>query len=158
MKYNVHFSKMSGTGNDFIVIDNRNNILTIDPKEFAQKVCSRNRSVGADGVLLLENSGIADFKMRIFNADGSEAEMCGNGIRCISKYAFYKEIVKSNMSIETLAGIIHTEILGENVKVKMTKPSNFKLNLKVSIADTQYELHHVNTGVPHSVLFCRRYK
>ncbi|MBS7640622.1 MAG: diaminopimelate epimerase [Candidatus Bathyarchaeia archaeon] len=101
------FWKMHGLGNDYIVIDNRNGILENGAlPSIAKRLCRRRFSIGADGLLLLYNSSTADVKMRIFNADGSEAEMCGNGIRCLAKYCYENGIVcKSVMDIETLAGV-----------------------------------------------------
>jgi len=103
----IKFWKMHGLGNDYIVIDNRDGKL--DGKDLgmiAKKLCRRRFSVGADGLLLLCNSSVADVKMRIFNADGSEAEMCGNGIRCLAKYCFENNITrKTELRIETLAGV-----------------------------------------------------
>ena len=103
----MRFWKMHGLGNDYVVIDDRDGKLGgSNPGEIAKKICRRRFSVGADGLLLLCNSSIADVKMRIFNADGSEAEMCGNGIRCLAKYCFENDITdKTEMKIETLAGI-----------------------------------------------------
>ena len=103
----MRFWKMHGLGNDYIVIDNRDEKISgKQAAELAKRLCERRFSVGADGLLLVSNSKVADVKMRIFNADGSEAEMCGNGIRCFAKYCYEKGIVKKNeFSIETLSGI-----------------------------------------------------
>jgi len=103
----IKFWKMHGLGNDYIVIDNRDEKLNEkDLSEIARNLCRRRFSVGADGLLLLCNSSVADVKMRIFNADGSEAEMCGNGIRCLAKYCYENNITrKTELKIETLAGI-----------------------------------------------------
>src|SRR3989338_7494135 len=104
----IPFTKMSGTGNDFILIDNRKKILQhVSLKSFARQVCFRQRGVGADGLILLEKSEDNNFAMRIFNADGSEAEMCGNGARCIAQFARDKRIIKSRKIVfDTLAGTI----------------------------------------------------
>src|SRR5512141_2181782 len=104
----IPFVKMSGSGNDFILVDHRKPLLSVDEmKRFARKVCQRRISVGADGLILIERSEIADFKWRFFNADGSEAEMCGNGGRCAARFAYLRKIAKKEMAFETLAGIIH---------------------------------------------------
>lgn len=151
---------MSGAGNSFVIIDNRKSGLSL----FFQKKkwdCPRIRNLcksnKVDGLLLLENSRKADFKMRIFNPDGTEAEMCGNGIRCISYFAYKNGIVgKRKMKIETLAGIITTFVDGKFVKVKMTKPFDFKLNFEISVNGNKFSAHYVNTGVPHTILFVDR--
>ncbi|MDO8784812.1 MAG: diaminopimelate epimerase, partial [Syntrophales bacterium] len=89
----IEFFKMSGSGNDFILIDNRDRSLAVDDLErFARTVCKRKFSVGADGLIIIENSDRADFRWRFFNADGSEAEMCGNGGRCVARFASIKGI------------------------------------------------------------------
>ena len=103
----IPFTKMAGAGNDFLVLDEP---LERDLSALAVKMCSRQTGLGADGILLLGTSKTADYKMRILNPDGSEAEMCGNGARCLAAYIFrYKQPVSSSFSIETLAGIIHAE-------------------------------------------------
>ena len=116
----LRFWKMHGLGNDYIVIDNTSGVFDgIDPKRTAEMLCKRRFSVGADGMLLVCRSSVADVKMRIFNADGSEAEMCGNGIRCLAKYCFENRIVsKAEMKIETLAGIKTVWLRTENGSVK----------------------------------------
>lgn len=152
---NLKFAKLTGSGNDFIVIDNRRKFIK-NPKLLAKEVCDRKNSIGADGLLLLEKSKIADFKMKIFNPDGSEAQMCGNGIRCIGLFAFLKKIVDRKMVIETLSGLKYIKI--ENIKnyyvnVNMGKPSGLNLNLKIKINGRTFNGHFVNTGVPHTVIF-----
>jgi len=116
----LRFWKMHGLGNDYIVIDNTNGVFDgIDPGRIAEMLCRRRFSIGADGMLLVCRSSVADVKMRIFNADGSEAEMCGNGIRCLAKYCFENRIVsKAEMKIETLAGIKTVWLRTENGTVK----------------------------------------
>ena len=101
----MRFWKMHGLGNDYIVIDNREEkVISTQASELATRLCERRLSVGADGLLLVSNSKVGDVKMRIFNADGSEAEMCGNGIRCFAKYCYENGIVnKSEFTVETLS-------------------------------------------------------
>ncbi|MFN3476796.1 MAG: diaminopimelate epimerase [Candidatus Methylomirabilales bacterium] len=147
------FYKMSGSGNDFILIDNREGLLDRDLHEFARKVCHRQLSVGADGLILIEPSQVADFKMRIFNADGSEAEMCGNGGRCVARLAHLLGIAREEMTFETLAGLIRAEVRGSRVKLQMVKPHSLHLNLEVTIHHSPFTVHCINTGVPHAVLF-----
>jgi len=149
----LSFTKMQGSGNDFIIVDNRLRLLH-DGRKFALKVCSRKKGIGADGVLILKESSKADFKVRIFNSDGSEAEMCGNGARCIARFAYLKGITGAVGSFETLAGIISYEIRDENkVKIKMSDPYNICLNINLSLGEEIYQGHYLNTGVPHFVLF-----
>src|SRR4030042_4930121 len=118
----LKFTKMHGLGNDFIVIDCRQ--LKLDNlSKLSKKLCHRRLGVGADQILFLYNSNIADFKMRIFNADGSEVEMCGNGMRCLAKYIWDRNLSDKNiLNIETLAGIIRPEKAGEMVRVDMGGP------------------------------------
>lgn len=146
------FVKMSGSGNDFVVIDNRKNILPLSISSFAIKVCGREYAC-ADGLLLLEKSSSADFKMRIFNSDGSEAQMCGNGIRCIALFAFERKIARKRMIIETKAGLIDASVNGNAVKANLGFPKNPVLNRSVVIAGRNIKVHSVNTGVPHAVVF-----
>ena len=148
----IRFWKMSGSGNDFLVIDRRNPSLIEDPSHFTQKVCRRKVSVGADGVLFLEESKRADFKMRIINADGSEAEMCGNGARCIARFAYLQGIAGKTMTFETLAGIMRAEINRERVKIKMSEPKDLILHRKILVDGKEHLAHSVNSGVPHAVL------
>ncbi len=152
----IHFTKMSGTGNDFIVIDHRE--LLIPEKEqsgFASLVCRRMFSAGCDGIILIEESDKADFSWRFYNGDGSVAEMCGNGARCAARFAYRKGIAGKKMSFETVAGIIEAEIVGvdENVSLLMTPPFDFHDDLTIVLGDEEKEIFFVNTGVPHAVLF-----
>ena len=123
MAQKIPFMKLSGAGNDFVIIDNRKNVVQYENTDFVQKVCQRRMSAGADGVLLVENTDKADFRMRYFNADGGEAETCGNGARCISRFAYINGIVSDRMSFETQAGIYESEIVGTDVKVRMSDPT-----------------------------------
>ena len=158
----VNFTKMSGTNNDFVVIDNRKDIIS-NHSDFAKFICQRRVSVGADGLILIENSKKADFKMRIFNPDGSEAEMCGNGARCAALYGDLKvghrglqdnKERTSSLKIETKAGVLSAEVFAKNiVKLKMSKPIDLKLNLIIKMNNTKQEISYINTGVPHTVLF-----
>lgn len=148
------FVKMSGTGNDFILIDHRQ--PKIHPEamaEFAALVCRRKFSVGADGMILIENSDQADFRWQFFNADGSVAEMCGNGARCAARFAYMHGIAPARMRFETIAGIIEANVSDINVSVKMTSPKDFQLHREIEVEDKKITLHSVDTGVPHAVLF-----
>jgi len=148
------FVKMSGAGNDFIIIDHRTPIIAPEEmSEFARLVCRRKFSVGADGLILLEDSDQADFRWRFFNGDGSVAEMCGNGARCAARFAFLHGIAPEQMRFETLAGIIEAKVSGSTVSVKMTPPKDLKLQRELEVEGKTITLHSVDTGVPHAVLF-----
>lgn len=149
----IRFTKAVATGNDFVIIDNRRLVLRKRLPEFAKSVCDRRRSIGADGLLLLESSRRADFKMRIFNPDGSEAEMCGNGSRCVALYAARKRIAKADMRIETLAGVVEASVKGDLVKAKLPDPKDIKWNLCLMIHKCPYKVSFVESGVPHVVHF-----
>ena len=150
----IRFFKMSGAGNDFIVIDNRLGIIDhCNCVDFVEKVCRRGISVGADGVILISKSDKADFKWHFFNADGSEAEMCGNGARCAARFAFLEGIAGDRLSFETLAGIVNAEVLGHRVKLEMPKPHGLELDIKLPIEGKDYIVNFLNTGVPHAVKF-----
>jgi len=148
----ILFYKMSGSGNDFIVIDNRQKILDADRLgDFVRRVCTRKMSAGADGLILIEPSSRVNFRWRFFNSDGSEAEMCGNGGRCAARFAVLKGIAPPKLSFETLAGIIEAEVSGRQVKLQLVRPTGLKLNLGVPIEGQTHQLHFINTGVPHAI-------
>ncbi len=166
----MEFTKMQGAGNDFIVF--RENMFNgIYMRDTALKLCDRHFGIGADGLILVCESDKYDAKMRVFNSDGSEAEMCGNGIRCFSKYAYDRGIVdKKKMNIETSAGLIRPEVFLDNVgkvvkvKVDIGKPSLQRKNIPVkgdgtfireplTILGKTFLISAVNTGVPHAVIF-----
>jgi diaminopimelate epimerase len=153
----IAFEKMSGTGNDFVIIDNRTAGIPLDEQpEFARKICRRMFSVGADGLILIEESALADFSWNFYNADGSVAEMCGNGSRCAARFAYRHNIAGRKMTFATLAGIVEAEISPEEedvVRVKMTQPFDFRLDISLQIGDEERPVAYVNTGVPHAVIF-----
>jgi len=156
ISFPIAFEKMSGTGNDFVIIDNRTiGITTQEQPELARKICRRMFSVGADGLIFIEESTIADFSWKFYNADGSEAEMCGNGARCAARFAYKHSIADKKMKFETLAGIVEAEICGEDevVRVKITEPHDFRLDLSLRLDDQARAVAYVNTGVPHAVIF-----
>ena len=150
----IYFEKMCGAGNDFVVIDNRKRGISAERlKNLARRICDRKRGIGADGLLLLENSARADFKMRIFNPDGSEPNMCGNGARCIAFYAKKNNVARDKMVFETKAGLISAEVNGKTVKLRLRDPVDIRLNLRLKIGEKIFTVTHINTGVPHAVLF-----
>ncbi len=155
----MKFIKMNALGNDFILIDSRSEPLEgINLSEFAVKICDRHYGIGADGLLIASPSASADVKMRIFNPDGSEAEMCGNGIRCFAKYIYETlEKKKDMISVETLAGIILPSIIEHKgktaaVEVDMGAPRKVQ-DSKVKVQDREFNVTLVSMGNPHCVIF-----
>jgi diaminopimelate epimerase len=156
IEFPVSFAKMSGTGNDFIVIDHRRPVVPEDAQpDFVRRVCRRMFSVGADGVIFIETSEKADFSWRFYNGDGSVAEMCGNGARCAARFAFARGIAEKKMSFETLAGIIEAEVLDDDgeVSLLMTPPFDYRTGLEAELDGKVSAISFMNSGVPHAVLF-----
>ncbi len=150
----IQFTKMSGSGNDFIVVDNRVPVIDDGKKfDFVRRVCDRKMSIGADGVIFVENSDKADIKWDFYNEDGSSAEMCGNGGRCVARYAVERNIAPAKMTLETMAGIIGAEVNGAIVKVKLTAPENLKQDIALALNGTEYRVDSLNTGVPHAIIY-----
>jgi len=161
----VHFTKLHGNGNDFILIDEYNEKVIADDEKptFALKYCDRRFGIGADGVLFLGRSEKADIRMQIYNSDGTQAEMCGNGVRCLVKYALDEGFIKEKASVETLAGILAISSRIEDktwITVNMGKPQfeRAKIPAKgagefINVAMHGYKVSAVNTGVPHAVIF-----
>lgn len=150
----VPFFKMQGSGNDFILIDNRS--VGLDPggiRDFVRKVCRRGLSVGADGLILLEESERADFRWHYFNADGGRAEMCGNGSRCAARLAHLLGMAPAHLTFETDVGIIFAEVKGSRIKVRLGDPSPVEGGIEVRLDGASHLLYTVNTGVPHAVEF-----
>ncbi len=162
------FTKMHGIGNDFILIDCREeNLCSQLPSvgELSRRLCHRRFGIGADQVLLLFPSKVADFKMKIFNADGSEVEMCGNGIRCLAKYIWDRGISTNDaLSVETAAGIIRPERVDGMVKVDMGEPilqareipvnlDGVIKNYPLIIDGKELKITCVSMGNPHAVIF-----
>lgn len=166
----ITFYKYHGLGNDFILIDNRENKVRISP-EIAKKLCHRFFGIGADGLILAETSSLADIKMIIYNSDGSRAGMCGNGLRCFAKFAYEKlGIKKASIGVETDSGVLITGIIEkdrtvEAIKVNMGRPifendripctieKNPILDHKVCIKKENYKITSLLMGVPHTVIF-----
>jgi diaminopimelate epimerase len=148
----LRFTKMNGAGNDFILFDNRTGDIDLDGTQIAQ-LCDRHRGIGADGILLLEQpTNCADFRMRYFNADGGEAEMCGNGARCFARFANKVDGRKAKISFETPAGIISAELKEDLVTLRMTEPTDLQLDVDLSTPGETKTVHFINSGVPHVVI------
>jgi diaminopimelate epimerase len=151
----ISFTKMEGSGNDFILIDNRDGKIPYLKKETKQKLCSRKKGIGADGILLLEKDKELPFMMRYFNADGGEAEMCGNGARCAAVYAFKKRLVPRKFSFKSKSGTHNAEILKNNL-VKVELPAvEFKKNIRISVEGKPYNCSFLIVGVPHIIVFVK---
>jgi diaminopimelate epimerase len=150
----LHFYKMNGAGNDFVVIDNRDLTIKLSKGEI-EALCDRHRGVGADGLLAVEPAeNGADYKFRYYNADGGEAEMCGNGARCFGRFtAHIGDEVKNSVSFETIAGMLTAEMIGEDVRIAMSDPFDLELNTNCEIESLGAAIHFINTGVPHAVAF-----
>jgi len=150
----LKFWKMNGAGNDFVVVDNRDLSLDLSGEQIA-KLCNRQRGVGADGLLAVEparNGG--DFRMRYYNADGGEAEMCGNGARCFAKFANQLSNNQfEKISFETIAGVSGAEFIGEDVRIELSEPFDLQLKNNLAIDGETLTVSSVNTGVPHAVVF-----
>jgi len=148
----IEFRKMEGAGNDFIVIDNRGGVVK-DGALAAQKLCDRHFGIGADGLLLLENSSEADFRMTYYNADGSHGGMCGNGGRCIALYASDLGIGAQTMRFEALDFIYSAELSGKSVSVRMKDPQKVRTGIVLRLKSGTVTGHFVDTGSPHMVIF-----
>lgn len=148
----IAFAKMSGAGNDFVVIDNRQHQI-IHADAAARALCDRRLGIGADGLLLVEKSRRTDFMMKYYNADGSYGGMCGNGGRCIAMFAFREHIVKGRMmTFEALDYHYRAEIGDGRVKLAMKDPVDFRLNKTLTVDGTTVRYHYVDTGTPHCVI------
>ena len=149
----VKFQKMNGAGNDFVLFDNRDGSIRFSATEIS-RICNRHRGIGADGILLVEAPETdADFRMRYYNSDGGEAEMCGNGARCFARFAHQISGSASMLRFETPAGLIDAQISGELVTLTMSEPHDLRLNRDLKIGSGMVQIHSINTGVPHAVEF-----
>jgi diaminopimelate epimerase len=145
----ISFRKYHGAGNDFILVDFRRFPPQFDISSFARCVCDRRLGIGADGLILLCTSQVADYKMRIFNADGSEPSMCGNGIRCLFDFIQKRENHVSELKIETLHGILKCRYCEDQIAVNLGIPRILHWPIELP----QGPAFVINTGVPHAVLF-----
>src|SRR5262245_34202270 len=148
----LNFTKMNGAGNDFVMVDNRDLKHSLS-RDIIAHLCDRHRGIGADGLIAIEppQSG-ADFRMRYYNADGGEAEMCGNGARCFARFASRVTGKNGALSFETMAGVITAKLLGDEVQLEMSQPKDLALNSKLTALGKDHTVHFINTGVPHAVI------
>jgi diaminopimelate epimerase len=152
-RMNLEFTKMNGAGNDFVMVDNRDGSLSLSRDQIAH-LCDRHRGIGADGLIAVE--GTPDLhRMRYYNADGGEAEMCGNGARCFSRFtARLLGLTSGTLSFLTEAGMLAAELLpNERVRLRMSEPHSLQLAHSLQVLDQDLEVHSLNTGVPHAVTF-----
>jgi diaminopimelate epimerase len=149
----IAFWKMNGSGNDFIIIDNRDHAVADEEMPLlVERCCRRRESVGADGVIFVTESDRYDFAWRFYNADGGEAEMCGNGGRCVSRFAYLKGFAGPQMTFGTLAGPVSATVDGRMVKVLMPRPSGLSLDVDMKSLPGWLSADFINTGVPHVVI------
>jgi diaminopimelate epimerase len=149
----VHFYKMTGCGNDFILIDNRKGSISLEGfRPLIPLICRRKLSVGADGVILIKTSDRAVFGWDFFNSDGSEAEMCGNGGRCVAWLAHHLEIAPAHLTFETAVGLLDADVTGKNVKLQLPPSTDLTLDIGVTVDGREFSLDFINTGVPHVVI------
>jgi len=144
---------MSGHGNDFIVIDNRSEGISTNWSEHASVWCKRRTSVGADGLLIIEPGAAGDFRLRIFQSDGSEAEMCGNGARCAAAFAARNGFAKPRMVMETMAGMVGAVVDDTIVAIQLTDPSSPEDENVLDVKGIRIPFYFINSGVPHTILF-----
>jgi diaminopimelate epimerase len=149
----IQFTKMNGAGNDFVLIDNRDGGVSLSREQIA-KLCHRQRGVGADGLILLRNAKAeGDWAWDFYNADGSDAEMCGNGARCFASYIQHSIGGNGELSFETACGLVRATIGDTTVTVNLTDPHGLALNETITTSAGDQTVHSLNTGVPHAVLF-----
>lgn len=152
----LEFTKMNGAGNDFVMVDNRDGNLCLT-KEQISRLCERHRGIGADGLLAVEGTPEL-LRMRYYNADGGEAEMCGNGARCFARFA--SDLIgldRGVVSFSTQAGMISAELLDEDrVQIRMSTPHSVQIAHSLQLLGRDREVHSLNTGVPHAVVFVDR--
>lgn len=149
----LHFTKMNGAGNDFVMVDNRDGSLPLSDAQIA-RLCDRHRGIGADGLLAVEKAGgKADWRMRYYNADGAEAEMCGNGARCFARFVDRLAPSKNGgITFETPAGVISARLDGDRVCLGMSEPGPFADKVTLDVSGQQLDVYSINTGVPHAVV------
>jgi len=145
----IEFSKYNGCGNDFILIDAQSQKFPVEESRLIARLCKRCTGIGADGLILLEPSSKADFKMRIFNADGTEAEMCGNGVRCLVQFIHDLGHSGNKFAIETFERVLSGSWSADGISVEMGSPTDVEWTIDLEGESLSY----LNTGVPHAVLF-----
>lgn len=143
---------MSGAGNDFVVINNMEDWVTADKSKLAIALCSRRFGIGADGLLLMEQSSKADFSMKYYNADGSYGGMCGNGGRCISRFAVLQSVAQAKLTFDALDEIYSAQVNEYSVKLQMISPKVLSEKMLVHISSLDFYGFYADTGSPHFVI------
>ncbi|MEX0602171.1 MAG: diaminopimelate epimerase, partial [Bacteroidota bacterium] len=147
----IPFTKMSGAGNDFVVVDNRGGVIQ-DGSAWARKVCDRRWGIGADGLLLLEKGEVGSYRMMYYNADGSYGGMCGNGGRCIARYAVLQALAPDRHQFEALGYLYSAEVVGESVCLSMKDCTEIRTDLVLPIGRRKVKAFFLNTGSPHVII------
>jgi len=148
----IKFWKMHGARNDFVLFDDRSGQFPVDDRDFITYIAARHSGIGAEGVILIQASAEADFFMKFFNPDGGEAEMCGNGARCVARLAFELGMAGESMTIATAAGQLRADVSPEGVRLWMTTPTDWKFKRSLDLEGMSLTYGFVNTGVPHVVM------
>lgn len=148
----IPFWKMHGAGNDFVLVDDRALTFPAGDHAWLAALGARRTGVGCEGIILIQPSDHAHFKMRFFNPDGSEVDMCGNGARCIARLARELGVAPDHMRFETGAGIIEAEMVADRVKLAMTQPRDWRLRQSLVLDGARHDYGFVNSGVPHVVM------
>lgn len=148
----IKFTKMHGAGNDFVLIDDRDGRVPLEDHFLMASIAGRRTGIGCEGVILIQNSDKADFRMRFLNPDGTEVEMCGNGARCAAAFAHSIGAVGKALTMETMCGLIDVELLEQAVRVWMPEPSKRNYGIELSLNDEAVTGHFINVGVPHFVV------
>jgi len=154
MKQKIRFTKATGLGNDFIIIDDRAEGIKTDRGELAAALCDRHFGIGADGLLILKKSVRADFLMEYYNADGSHGGMCGNGGRSLAMYAHTRGVAGGSMRFEALDHLYHAVVTGRGVRLRMKTPVDLRAEASIQVASSSIDGFFVDTGSPHLVTFC----
>jgi diaminopimelate epimerase len=147
------FTKYSGCGNDFVIVDNLKKDFPTENHKLIQHICNRRLGIGADGLILLEKGVECDHKMRIFNSDGFETEMCGNGLRCFVRFLQQSGYGDGPFTIESMKRTHYCTIDGDMVTIDMGDPTDLKWNFPLTLADNRLTANYLDTGVPHVVIF-----
>jgi diaminopimelate epimerase len=148
----IAFWKMHGAANDFVLVDDRKLAFPAADKQWMASIAARRTGIGCEGVILIQPSDKASFRMRFFNPDGSEVEMCGNGARCVARLAHEIGAAPAQMTIDTVAGILSAEAFGDEVRLFMTPPRDWRMNRTLTLDGKTVAYGFVNSGVPHAVV------
>ena len=146
------FWKMHGAKNDFLLFDDREEIFPVRERDWISRIAARRSGIGCDGIILLQASNQADFRMRFINPDGGEVTMCGNGARCVARFAFEQGIAGTPQVIETGAGVIGATIKNTSVVIEMPSPHSMVLAEGIAVDGSNIPCHLIDTGVPHAVV------